>query len=387
MIENESYKITQSGENIVKKKNPIKKEIALFSLVVALIVSKYNGFPWEVSKKIINKIEYEDIDVDDLKEKIYSSSKLTDEEKEYLYNEEFFEDILEEVNSSNYMKYSYHNKFDNITIKSFSNDEIFSRQNTLGYYNLLLPNKLYILDYDSIDEDNTDVIAHEFIHLCQDSCEYNMLKEATAEIVSYEYYPQTKMESYGMEVKSVKKIMEIIGSEPIWNYIFTGDFSMIEERVKPYLTDEEYKEFLDDLSFDPDNAEQRLNHKKSLDRLCEILYQNIYGKSIYEDKIINLIMSSDESLQRYYFNERYINDTYYYDFNDKNYQKIAYDEVLEIISLSDYTSIDPCRIETLVSVIDNEYNKQYISGYFPKKVYLEPITARFNFDKQKKITP
>ena len=98
--------------------------------------------------------------------------------------------------------------------------------------------------------------------------------------------------------------MEIIGTNPIMIYNFTGDFSLIEDRVKPFLTEEEYNEFLDDLTFDYDDDSLNYPKYESLDRLLSKLYTAIYGSNIEDNKVIDLIDNGDRTLNRYYFNSK-----------------------------------------------------------------------------------
>ena len=54
---------------------------------------------------------------------------------------------------------------------------------TVGYYNPLTPNIFYMENLT-----NQDTKTHEFIHLLQDNNNYYYIREASAEIISNEYY-------------------------------------------------------------------------------------------------------------------------------------------------------------------------------------------------------
>lgn len=263
--------------------------------------------------------------IDYFRNKIITSSNLSIEEKEYLYNRDFLEDILPFVNFTNYQKYKFDMRFTNLDIIPFLTYYKYPKQID-GYYTSDLPNILHVNNYDKINDNNKDTIAHEYIHLCQAETEYNLIIEACAEIISSEYFENTNINAYTEQVKLIKTLMEIIGSYPIWYFNFTGDFSLIEKKVKPYLTEKEYNEFLECLTFNQDDIKNMTKFKK-LNELLSALYQNIYGQSINNDIVINLIKRNDKGLKRYYFNSRYT-ESYYLDYENATYQTIDLDTAL-----------------------------------------------------------
>ena len=314
----------------MKKNNDIKRINKVRDLIILMLFTILILYNNKVDSDIKNNDiicdNTDDFDLDDLYNFIYSSDDLTLEEKDYLYNIDFLNDVLKYINSSDYMKESYEESFNNITINSFDDDT-----DRLGYYTTDKPNTLYIKNYDCINDKNKDTLAHEFVHLCQESTGYNLIIEACAEIISFEYYDNTYISTYANQVNLVKILMEIIGSEPIWYYNFTGDFSKIEEIVKPNLTNSEYKEFLYDLSFDYyDNSLNKIKFD-SLDILLSKLYKNIYKNDIENNLIISLIRNNDSTLKRYYFNDNYINsdNSYYLDYNNGNYKEMSYEEAID----------------------------------------------------------
>ena len=120
--------------------------------------------------------------------------------------------------------------------------------------------------------------------------------------------------------------MEIIGPEAIWEYNFTGNFSLIEEAVKPYLMRDEYKKFLDCLTFDYDNPDEE--KFKLLDRILGRLYENKYNAKIEDDEVIKHIHRLNTSLVRYYFNNRHT-ESYFFDYNDVVEQTISLQEAID----------------------------------------------------------
>ncbi len=248
-----------------------------------------------------------DYTVDDLINKIYSSDRLDTEDQLYLANRDFLEDILPYVNRYTAAKFDYSRKFHNIGIKTFDHDD-----NMQGYYRPIIDaNSLYVSNDCLTDKAFNNVLSHEFIHLCQGSYYYNVITEATAEILSWEYYDDASLTSYPDEVRLVKKMMEIIGSEPILHYIIGGNFSYIEKEIKPYLTANEYHTFLYDLQR-PNRGSIGYSEEKnkekyaSLDFLLDKVYEKKFNRKVEDDPVIPYI--GDKFLVRYYFNSKKIKE-------------------------------------------------------------------------------
>lgn len=265
--------------------------------------------------KLIARVASSDITYEDVVNLINSSNNLSKEEKEFLINKRLIEDVLKMVNTTNITKYDVLTSLKDLSIEQYSSDE----DNVYGYYKSTTPNKIYVKNYNGINSYIKDTISHEYIHLYQyHYCEYEVLKEATAEIISDEYFEESRINAYNRQVIIVKKLMEIIGPEPVWQYTFTGDFSLIEKNIKPYLSEDQYKLFTNCLSYNYDD--DSLNEKKfdNLDILLGIIYNNKYNKNIKEDEIISLYDNPNVQVRRYYFNKDYINqdNSYYEDGNN-----------------------------------------------------------------------
>ena len=149
-----------------------------------------------------------------------------------------------------------------------------------------------------------DTIPHEFIHLCQDSFEYNLISEACAEIMAYEYY-DTCEDAYYAERYLVKKLMEIIGPDPVKEYCFTGCFESIEEELRKYLTNSEYNEILPLFKMKTTttafyNEEEENKNKGKLNDMLDMIYERKNGCRSNVDPAINNINSPN--MVRYYFN-------------------------------------------------------------------------------------
>ena len=333
-LNNGEYSIRYKG-----KKNKISKRKIFRINGVSIATSLFgilfiSGVLFGLNEPKMMKYDHiNNYEVNDIKDMIYSSRHLNNEEKDYLYNEDFLNDVLSVINDSEYLKYKYSINFNNIDIRKdyakFKNDTT-----AMGYYDTYKPNILFVKYYEELDNVSKDTVSHEFVHLCQDINGYNLIIEACAEIISSEYFKGSKINSYYEQVKLLKKLMEIIGSDVVWNYCFTGDFSLIEERVKPFLSDDEYKEFLDDLTFDYDDEDVNEMKFVSLHNILRILYKNIYNDDIENNTIINMIDKNDNDLYRYYFNDR--KESFYYEKNTGEYRTLTYKEAIdyEIIQIS-----------------------------------------------------
>ena len=334
---NGTFAINYLGSNHKLSKNKI------FKFKNKLIVCTFLGLLLimaDTNKKEITSymnILINDYSISDVGKKIASSPYLNEKEKAYLYNEDFISDILTLINKSFYEKNKLSQCFNNINIISYEQDE--NKPSRVGYYTLDTPSCLYIKNYDELSDKNKETVAHEFAHLCQDIGKYNLLTEASAEIIVQEYFSIGYKPCYKTQVKLTKKLMEIIGPEPIWYYNFTGDFSKISDSVLPYLTREEYKKFLEDLAFDYN--EPNLNEPKyeELDELLNNLYYRIYNQDIKDDKTLSLMKRSDETLVRYYFNQRLINEknSYYLDYDNGTYETLSYQEAIDMGLITAYT--------------------------------------------------
>ena len=285
--------------------------------------------------KIIAQIKINDITYKDVSKLINDSINLDDEEKAFLDNEALITDVLEIINDNNISKYDLLASIKDIDIKPF--DEEYT--DYIGYYKSETPNVIYVRDYNGLTSSNKDTVAHEYMHLFQyNFTEYDFLKEACAEIISDEYYDESSINTYSEQVKIVKKLMEIIGPDAIWYFNFTGDISLIEENVKPYLNENLYNAFLDCLKYDYEKDINNTNKITALNHILEVLYKNKYNQDISNDEIIKLIDDNEVYIKRYYFNKRYINSDYSYYEDNENVTSVSMTKNEAIIN--DYLIIE-----------------------------------------------
>lgn len=326
---------------------------------------------------------YSTININTIKKMIFSSPFLTQDEKNYLFNQDFFEDFIEYFNYSSYFIKLNQERFKNIRIISY--DYHNQHYNTSGgYYNPSSSNTINIKNYDNLNENNSkDVLSHEFIHLCQnDFHPYRLIDEAMAEILSYEYFDDTYNNSYQNEIYLVRKLMEIIGPKPLLKYNFLNDFCDIEKEVKKYLTEKEYNEFLFCLK-SYDNEFDKKYHQDRLNDFLNKMYYAKYEEPIISDKVIPHLREHD--MARYYFNQRKINEENSY-YCERIFQKMRLNEALQNgyleVSLNKEKKTNIDEINELKKDYHNE--KKYIVIIREKKdnkIEVQMAKITYPFDK------
>lgn len=372
-----------------------------------------------VKANVIEELTYEDV-----AEMINASDNLTQAEKDFLCNPDLINEILKTANVDNI---SRHALVDCIKDMDIVAGDVES-ESLRGYYTRTTPNILYITDYSEFSIFFKDVIAHEYVHLLQNhDCRYRMLKEACAEIVAEEYFEDSYISSYPKCVYLTKKLMEIIGPEPVWHCTFTGDFTPIERNVSLYFNERQYKLFEDCIKYvlDEDEDENNLARYETLDVLLNVLYKNKYHRDVSEDEIIPLLEDPYHKLKRYYFNRKFVNseNSYHEDSThtttktmtvDKAVQSgyiIAWEVIKEYIDREDllkdpYTLIPKgvkrhCRYEDGFEQTETSYSDGDIrvSGYMgdvfydkvPEEELIESGIIKeveyFHIADRKKLTP
>lgn len=241
---------------------------------------------------------------------IQLTDTLSNQDKKILYNEELFKKISNTPMTEDRIM-SLNEKLTNIKIVPYTKEDEENNQEkrkqgkkpNVGYYISINPNIIHVKDLE-----NSVVKRHEFIHLLQDNSIYSYIIEASTELISNEYYKEP-LNSYKEEVKRVKVLMEIIGSEPIWNIIFTGSDEKIDEFndiLFNNLSAEDYGELYSILITAPGNKteEEMKEINKKFDRIIANLYKNIYHEKIENNEIIKYIYENDNIDNRHYFQDR-----------------------------------------------------------------------------------
>lgn len=292
-----------------KTRNTFILSISFIAVMAALLKNINTIIPIIQQEIEIKKYSSEQI----IEDAIYSSNKLSLDDKQLLQNDELFEKISQ-VKIDYDRVVSLEEKLDNIYIEEYTEEEKAAEQKkidedkayTEGYYDPLVPNRLKIMDLK--DEDTK---AHEFIHLLHESNCYHYISEAVTEIIKKEYY-QDKLEncqsSYKEEQKRVKVLMEIIGPEVIWDMLYTGNYDEFEDTIKSLLSKEEAEIFLTSLydTTPSKTEEEQAKINSTIDNLLGVMYQNKYNDSIKNNEVISLIYDEEEIVIEN--NRRYFND-------------------------------------------------------------------------------
>ena len=341
---------------LLKDNNNSKRVYVVISLLAAVIINnsfksikeKYHIESAKTTLEVLHKFSLEDI-----KNIIYSSPFLTIEEKNYLYNEDFILDILPFINSNIASRLKCGSHLYNLAIYSYGDEN--EERDYLGYYDQDYPSNLYIRDYESLDG-NKDTVAHEWIHLWQCFAGCNVITEACAEIISEEYYDECKDNAYSEQVKIVKKLMEIIGPELIWNFNFNGNFKPIADAVSPYLSEIDYYDFLHCLRFEHGKSLDNINKFKRLNEIIANLYKNKFGEDIENSEIMAALDSFNCQVTRYYFNKRFMDKehSYYIDRSKKEYASLSYQEAIDRDLFFAYaTKYDEISFEEAMELVES----------------------------------
>lgn len=327
-------------------------------------------------------LNFKDLSLEDVYNKIYSSSRILDDEMDYLYNEQFFNDIFPYVNSNQISKYNLNNKLNDLNIKVYEDDPLGNK--LLGYYSPSDSNSLHINgNYASYIQ--YDVLPHEFIHLCQDHYRvlqeggtYNLIIEACAEIMAHEYYDAIE-DAYKTEIYLVKKLMEIIGSKPIMEYNFTGCFGRVEEELLKYVSVDELNEIKNLLTMEYNNSinynrDEENKRKERLNTILDTVFERKYGYPSNEDPVVANLLNYN--LERYYFNTSKINQEHsFIREKNSNHKDLSLKEALTVgaidaISVKNddgtetyYTSENIDCLENINSIKFSYYTAERISLY------------------------
>ena len=247
-----------------------------------------------------------DFEVDDIKNYILQSEgeNFSDEFKRKLTSsDKFFSDIMDAADPSRY--YLLSKKLENINIKYFTDEEKTEEQKetVAGYYSVYTDlNSIHLREKTEYCTEHA--VFHEFIHLLQDDNEYRYVREACAEMMTCEYYGK-QSSAYPEARKRIAVLMEIIGPQTVFECNFKGDTSTFENKIKKHLNEEEATELLDLFKESPFYDENSEDTNKEIDELLSKMYENVYGKSMADDELINYIYDNnidDYNITRSYFN-------------------------------------------------------------------------------------
>lgn len=322
------YKGADINDKYLKVRKFVNKKtniVIILSLILATAISssaKINSVNQdeEVQQEIEEldsislETEYNEYyDFTSLANAIKSPANVGNLSKDILYNEELIRDICNTPMSEDVIK-SLEEKVTDIEIVPFTEEDDLENLAkiqqglglTLGYYKPLEPNIIHVKDYADYS-----TIYHEFAHLLQANSEYSYIKETCAEIIAHEYYGY-EIDKYKEEVKRMQVLMEIIGSEAIWNINFSDDASKFDNIILENIPIEEYGDLYGILitPFNILTEQDREKLNASFDTILSDLYSNIYHEPIEDNEVIQNIYKGYDSSQgiglknnRHYFQD------------------------------------------------------------------------------------
>ncbi len=246
----------------------------------------------------------EALSVDDIENYIRQSAGINNEEvKNFLCNRELLEKAIP-LYEGNYLNFITRLRHDGLTVDNRSFGRFYSG-------NYLFGHTLYVDGFNEDEfepsSDKAKTLGHEYVHLLQSYSVFHFICEISAELIAREYFMNTSTirgnYSYSDECRRLCVMMEIIGSESIWENNFDANSSLFEDSIRPYLSEEEFDEFIDLMNFDPGkNLGQFIIYKKRFDELLDILHRNKFGFSMYDNFKIRSILESD-GFDRVYFSD------------------------------------------------------------------------------------
>lgn len=291
-----------------KRKRQVELQKKFICTALAFIVTSGSCFPF-IEKKIVSKDTYATYMTNKLKNQIKHSSKLNDDEKDILLNDELLYDVCLSYYDT-YMEIEIPKRFKNLDIKTFSDSDLKNNylENSTGYYTPLSPSTLHVRDYE---EDKSDpysflkVISHEYAHLLQSSSKYVYIKESAAEIMSSEYY-NIDISGYCEECIVLKILMEIIGSEPVWEATIIGDDSKLEKSIKELLTEDDANKLLYLLKKTPSEfrEEEEKNVNNDIYEYLRKMYYNKNTSEMFADQLICSIYLGQDKNRLYFDTDR-----------------------------------------------------------------------------------
>lgn len=309
------YVLGESHKKGVVEPAPISTDVNAIKTTIFDNISYKFGYLEKIKENFNGVIQIRDL--------IYESEYLNEVEKNFLFNSEFISMVVPYYIESNFEAVSLV-RHAGVKIESFTGDE---HEGLNGFWNG--DEVLHIRDYDvkNIIEGNDQSrdLGHENIHSFQVPTCPTLIKEASAEIMSHEFFlkssDMSRPYAYFEACKYLKILMEIVGPDVIIESNFKLHSSSLSDAVKDYFSDAEYREFFDILNLSPFWNAQELNNGKylRLQELLSILYNNKYNVSMEEDVMISTILwggdynrpyfskSLKNSSNSYYLSRSYVN--------------------------------------------------------------------------------
>ena len=216
------------------------------------------------------------------------SSNLPDDVKSIISNESFLKLVFSYYRGSA-LEYTARLKFENLSLQPFEEGQYYENNKEVnGYYSPLNSNVIYS---KNTDESYTQVIVHEFIHLLQaENYKYTYLVEASAELITSELLNKSPS-TYLPAVQNLKLLINIIGPEPVYELIFSGDDTTLINILKNNLSIRDYTMLTQYLKKDGFAINSEMDFQVEIQQILYKLYEKIYGKNIKGDRNILCCMT------------------------------------------------------------------------------------------------
>ena len=272
-----------------------------------------------------------------------SDGNITPEAKEYLSNDVFLQDVLDIADDSR--DYILRKKLEDITIK-YDKDACEERE-ACGFYNVINPNLI------TLEEDTEEIInnslAHEFVHLMQDNNIYLYIREASAEMMAYEYYDSIAT-SYEEQRNNLRILMELIGPKTIMELNFKGDVDSFEKTIYNSLDEEKADKLLELFTASP-------AHDENIEKIDEEVYD------LLDEMSYNLTGMRLNDVDNYTLKTSKIRQVYFNQHSKHLYEESEFRTNTTYIKDLTIDDVDPSKIANISTHTVNSSNKEEYEKY------------------------
>ena len=413
ITDNDSNNTDDNKNNKKNKKKLIllAPQILAIGLQLTLLINRDNyDFIWwmnSLDRNLIDNIDLvkskiiseqmentKELTLETFKQAVNSNKNIEDNDREILFNDEFLEFVIPYINKNE----EHANKLANIILPNFEINDGRCDKNIVGTWDYL--NRKITLDNVKIENYNkefdrnyyVEVLSHEWVHALQSpDCKYNFFIEGCAEMISSEYLGVGWGTSYYSEQNRIKMLMEIIGSDSIIEYTFTGNIDPMKKELEKYLSESDIEQLFNLFKLSSSyidknliSSEQFNQNLQDIDKILQKLYYNKYNQSIETNYVISKYMNSEyNTFDKYYFNDsaKEADDgkAYLFYFNNyklqKNRETIRYRYSIQTMLKS---LIDNLNMETIKQTFNNNqnlsnaekqvlFNEEFINDYIKYK--------------------
>ena len=296
----------------------IKINIALSFVLTILTISPYylsnltTSMPNNIPYKYTENVSYIDtLSTNEAIDMIQSSPHLDEKEKGFLSNEKLLNDVLPFYQGTE-MSYIIRERLKDIKIVYKKLDD-----GVKGCYcgdNIIYLDERYQnVDYNDLEngKQKLSILAHEFVHLLQSPNCSNYLTEATAELISNEYFfESTFCDSYFDATRNLMLLIETIGPKDIWNFTFSGKGNSFYNTLDKFLSKEDMKKLKIALNGSARDDAKNIELHNNISSMIEKLYRKIYNKDISLDA--NIFRDHTDNIT---FGPYNVKDSYFYQYN------------------------------------------------------------------------